>query len=180
MIFDGVEYPYEITDREIHKIGRVTVVKDTIRIDGIEYPYTFTKTRDGVCIFPVCDDGVIAIKQYRHSINAWVYEVPAGAVDEGESNENAAKRELLEETGFVVDEIIDLGRYCENEGVSSSFCQLFFARCSKKVEPKREKTELIELEIIPFDRFEKMINNNEFKLLIGMVAWYKVNNLNLL
>ena len=166
-------YPYEIVERQEFQIGRINVVKDTIKIGDNLYPYTFTRTKQSVCVFPVCEKGVVAIWQYRHSINKWVLEVPAGGVDIGEMKVDAAKRELMEETGYVVDEMIDLGEYLENEGISSSYCQLYFARCHYKQQPNREETELIETRIIPFDEFERMIKSNQFHLIIGIVAWYR-------
>lgn len=173
MWFEGQEYPYEIVSRERYDIGRIHVVKDTLRIDGELYPYTFAKTRDGVCIFPVCDEGIVVIEQYRHSLNRWMVEVPAGAVDPGEQPEEAARRELLEETGYVANQMVNMGRYCENEGVSSSYCTLFFARCRKETQPRCEKTELIRTKVLSAEEFELLVKENGFHLLIGLVAWYR-------
>ncbi len=180
MIFEGQEYPYEIVDRTRHDIGRVEVIQDTIRINGRQYPYTWTRTRDSVCIFPLCAEGVVAIEQYRHSLNRWMWEVPGGGVDRGETPEEAARRELLEETGYWADELTDLGDYWENEGVSASRCRLFFARCHKKAEPRREETELIRTRVVPVPEFAKLIARNEFQLLIGIAGWYRARELGLL
>lgn len=180
MRFEGQEYPYEIVSRERYDIGRIQVVKDTLRIDGELYPYTFTKTRDSVCVFPVCDEGVVIIEQYRHSLNRWVVEVPAGAIDSGEQPEEAARRELREETGYIADQLVDMGRYCENEGVSSSYCTLFFARCREKTQSHYEKTELIRTRVLPVEEFAQLVQENKFHLLIGLVAWYRAREEGLL
>lgn len=56
---------------------------------------------DGVLILPVTkDDEVVLIKQYRPAIGDFIYELPAGLIDKGENIEEAAKRELYEETGL--------------------------------------------------------------------------------
>lgn len=173
MLFEGVDYPYEIVSRERHKIGRIEVIKDTICIDGQCFPYTFTRQRDSVCVFPVCDEGIVILEQYRHAINRWMLEIPAGGIDAGEREEDAARRELQEETGFVVDELIDMGEYFVNEGVSSSRCTLFFARCHRAKAPSPEKTELIRTRVVSREEFDALVREGKFALLIGLAAYYR-------
>jgi ADP-ribose pyrophosphatase len=61
---------------------------------------------DAVCIFGMTDDAhLIVIKQYRKSIGDYLYECPAGLVDEGETVEEAAIREMKEETGLDITKI---------------------------------------------------------------------------
>lgn len=180
MIFEGQEYPYEIVTREQYHIGRIHVVKDTLKIDGQLYPYTFTTSRDSVCVFPVCEEGIVIIEQYRHSLNQWVLEIPAGGIDEGESKEQAARRELVEETGYIAKDLIDMGYYFENQGTSRSCCQLYFANCIGKEEQRLEKTEFIRTKVVTKDEFMELVETNRFHLLIGLVAWYRAKEKQLL
>ena len=101
--------PYKVVKSEVHNIGRVTVVKDTFLIEGDEYPYTYVINKDSVCIIPIVGDQVIAIEQYRYTLDQWMLEFPAGSVDDGESSEAAAKRELEEETGYMSEKLMYLG-----------------------------------------------------------------------
>lgn len=58
---------------------------------------------NGIVIYPVWKkepDKLVMIRQYRYPIDAWIYELPAGLVDEGESPQEAAIREMKEETGL--------------------------------------------------------------------------------
>ena len=106
--------------------GRVfSVDREQVRL-----PHGPTVTLDVVrhsrsaVIIPVPEPGhVILIRQYRHAVNAWLWEVPAGSVDPGESPEEAARRECHEEIGQVPDTIVRLGAlyptpgYCDEEMV---------------------------------------------------------------
>jgi ADP-ribose pyrophosphatase len=64
---------------------------------------------------------VILIRQYRHAVRQWLWEVPAGSVDDGESPEAAATRECHEEIGLIPETIVRLGSlyptpgYCDEE-----------------------------------------------------------------
>lgn len=149
------------------------MVKDTIQIQGKKYPYTYVINKDSVCILPIFEGNVVAIEQYRHTLDQWMLELPAGAIDDGESSEMAAKRELREETGFEAGELIYLGEYFMNQGISSAKCDLFFTECKRKTESHKEITEIIRTKLIPIDEFDKMVFENKFKLLIGMTGWYQ-------
>ena len=174
------ERPYRIVNSERHEIGRVTVVKDTIEISGNEHPYTYVIHGDSVCVLPVYEGDVIAIKQYRHTLNEWMLEIPCGGVDEGECAEAAAYRELLEETGYVADALTHLGSYYMNQGISAARCDAFFAQCTRRECNKREETELIQVVKIPIEEFREMVENNQFKLLIGLAAWNQATQRKLL
>ena len=87
----------------------------TVKMDVVRHPKS-------VVILPVPEPGsVILIRQYRHPVSRWLWEFPAGSVDEGESPEAAAKRECHEEIGQVPDTIVRLAAmyptpgYCDEE-----------------------------------------------------------------
>ncbi|HXG56566.1 MAG TPA: NUDIX hydrolase [Vicinamibacterales bacterium] len=98
--------------------------------DEVRLPHGRTVTMDvvrhprSVVLIPVPEAGhVILIRQYRHAVNQWLWELPAGSVDEGETPEDAAKRECHEEIGKLPDTIVRLGAlyptpgYCDEEMV---------------------------------------------------------------
>lgn len=176
---DRKNSPYNVIKSEEHKIGRVTVVKDTFLIDGQEEPYTYVINQDSVCIIPFFEERVVVIEQYRYTLDKWLLEFPAGGINVGEDSISAAQRELREETGFVAEELVYLGEYYMNQGISSAKCDLYFARSSKRDSTNYDKTELIRTKLMTVKEFENMIDDNVFKLLIGIVGWYRIKKLRL-
>jgi ADP-ribose diphosphatase len=69
--------------------------------DGYETDWYFVDTPPSALVVPVTADGnLVMVRQYRHNLRRHVLEFPAGMVDGGEDLEDAARRELLEETGY--------------------------------------------------------------------------------
>ncbi|MFI5179465.1 MAG: NUDIX hydrolase [Vicinamibacterales bacterium] len=80
-------------------------------------------------------DQVILIRQYRYAIAKWIWELPAGSIDEGEAPARAARRECAEEIGLVPRTIRRLGVFYPTPG----FCdeRMTFFRCTQLVRPAR-------------------------------------------
>jgi ADP-ribose pyrophosphatase len=96
--------------------------------DRVRLPHGRESTQDvvrhskSVVIAPVPEPGrIVLIRQYRYAVNAWLWELPAGSVDEGETPEEAAARECHEEIGKVPATIVRLSAlyptpgYCDEE-----------------------------------------------------------------
>jgi ADP-ribose pyrophosphatase len=83
----------------------------------------------GIAVLPMIDGRHGLIRVYRHALGRWLWEVPRGFVDAGESAEQAAARELLEETGYQVaaGDLEDLGAMAPEPGVIAGRVRLFGA-----------------------------------------------------
>lgn len=165
--------PYCLLDEEIYQIGRITVVKETISVDGKVYPYTYTQLNDSVCVLPVYQGKIHSIMRYRHAIRKWCLALSAGAIDSGETAEEAAKRDGLEETGLIVQQLHNLGRNYVSEGTSSASCKVFLAQCSEKVNQKLEPMERIKACEMTRDESEDVIRTNRFALTIGLIGRHR-------
>ncbi|MCM1125835.1 MAG: NUDIX hydrolase [Lachnospiraceae bacterium] len=102
-----------LTDNRFLNLYEMDALTDT----GREFHYYFASRNkekelplltgripaNGIVIYPVWKrepDKLVMIRQYRYPLDAWIYELPAGLVDEGESPREAAIREMKEETGL--------------------------------------------------------------------------------
>lgn len=162
--------PYQISSSRRSTIGRFTIVQDTIEINGKEYPYSYEDSGDSACILPILRDKVVLIREYRHALNDWFWEIPAGGLS-GETPEAAAIRELMEETGCKAKRLTFLGKYPDSLGRSSAYAHIFLAECAQRGAQHLEKTEFVQVHEVSFERFEEMIWTRELLQLHAIVAW---------
>lgn len=104
--------------------GRVFAVdRDRVRLPhGREVTLDVVRHPRSVVLLPVPEPGhIVLIRQYRYAVQRWLWELPAGSVDEGEEPERAARRECHEEIGLVPATIVRLAAlyptpgYCDEE-----------------------------------------------------------------
>lgn len=162
--------PFDVISHEEVFVGRFKIIKDTIRIAGEDYPYSYDASDDCVVILPFIGEKVVLIKEYRHCLNDWFWEVPAGGVGKRNPLE-AAKAELLEETGCKANELIFIGKYPVSLGTSSSYSYIYAAECKFRGTQNLEKTEFIKVQEVSITKFEEMIGNKEFLHMAGIIAW---------
>ena len=118
------------------------VFRDRVRMPNHrEVTVDVVRHARSVVLLPVPQPGhVILIRQYRYAVNRWLWELPAGSVDEGEEPEAAAKRECHEEIGKVPETIVRLGSLFPTPGYCDE--EMIFFRLSSLAEP----TEAAELD----------------------------------
>ena len=115
-----------VVPREIRRIfsGRVfTVQVETITLPGGgELQAEIIRHPGSVVVIPLTDDGgLVLVRQYRHAIGRWAWELPAGSLKAGEDPDTAAARECHEEIGLVPSRLLRAASlfptpgYCDEE-----------------------------------------------------------------
>ncbi len=96
--------PWEVLSEEtLYQDRWRRLRRDWLRLHtGETSSYVYLETAAAVFVVPQLEDGrLVLLRQYRHPLRAWVWEVPAGGLEAGETPEAAGARELAEETGGV-------------------------------------------------------------------------------
>lgn len=123
--------PYQTVSSKIaYKTPYVTMREDKIiQPDGQPGIYSVIDDVNGAFVVAVNDrNEVYLTRQFRYPTQTWGLEVPAGAIDEGETPLQAAKRELQEETGLTAAQWTTLGMYHPFNGHSSARSHLYLAQ----------------------------------------------------
>jgi ADP-ribose pyrophosphatase len=159
------------------------VYTDKIRENGRELTRDVIRHNGSVVILAMDDaknkrDPMIVIeRQYRHAAREFLLEVPAGKMEEGEDALAAAKRELLEETGFKAKRWRKIIRYFASPGFLGEFMQVFIAEGLTLGDAQPEYDEQIEIEMMPLSRLLKMIDEGKIydgKTLISVMLYARL------
>lgn len=163
--------PFEtLGSKKIHA-GRFTVVQDQVRVNGCEQPYDYLEIREGVSVLPFREGSVLLQRQYRYPVRSWQWELPGGFVDPGETPEEAAVRELAEETGYQVKKLHPLGPFYPSFGSTNEKIWLFAAECGEASGTDREAGEVIVLDEMSLEDFRKLVADGKFMHGAGLAAW---------
>lgn len=96
------------------------------------------KDGDAVVIIPITEDGnfVMVVQSRPNTKETVMVEFPAGMVDKGEEPVDSAKRELLEETGYVADKISELEWHYQDQGCSKAIIRTYIAEGCRQIQDK--------------------------------------------
>lgn len=99
----------------------------------------------GSAVIPRFRDGRIALNcNFRHATRTWELEIPRGIRNESESPEEAARREMLEETGLVAGDVQFLGEMPPDSGQSNTIVQVYLATVEELSSSTPEDSEAID------------------------------------
>ncbi len=147
---------------------------DRLRLPGgaIKDPYYVLERPDAAIIFPLTREGeVVLVRQYRPPLERMELGLPAGLVEEGEKPEAAARRELLEETGYSGGEWELLGTLASSPSLKDNWAYLFLARdVEVAATPDPDEHELVEVVEVAVEDLPGLIRVGEIVSSSGVAA----------
>ena len=120
------------------------------------------------------DPIIIMERQYRHAAGQFLFELPAGSLDPGESPLAGAKREMIEETGYRAKKWTLLTKYFASPGFLGEWMQIYLARDIRPGIAQPEADEHIEILRIPLSEALALIADNKIhdgKTLVGLLLY---------
>lgn len=169
----------KISSREIAdcRIFRVREDLNRRKSDQREAKFFVLENPDWVNIIALTKDKrVVLIEQYRYGAEDIVLEIPGGMIDENESPEATARRELLEETGFSAREMILLGETRPNPAIQNNTLYHFLALdCEESGEKSFDEHESIETKLVPLKQIENLIASGKITHSLVIAAFYFLN-----
>ncbi len=171
--------PWEYLSSEIradYRIFRLRVDRSRSPRTGNTHDFFILESSDWVNVIPLTPDNhVVLVRQWRHGTRSMTLEVPGGLVESSDSPEEAARRELLEETGYKAREITYLGAVEPNPAFLNNRCHTFLAMDVEKVsELSQDEKEDIEVVLRPMAQIPMLIRDGSISHSLVVAAFYRL------
>jgi ADP-ribose pyrophosphatase len=149
--------------REVVYRGPIFQVEEWINPDTGN---RFARVRglEAVGVLPVMKNGNILLeRQYRHGLDKYLYEIPAGHIERGERPERAGKRELEEETGYLAGRMTHMLNMYAAPGTYTQLMYIYLAEDLKETKKNMDPDEVIELAEVSPKKALEMIRANRIE-----------------
>lgn len=143
------------------------VVRDDVRLpDGTETDFHYVTEPPSVVVLPFSEAGdVVVIREWRQAVGRVNYGLPAGGLEDGDSDvRSAARRELAEETGYEADAVEQIATYEPANGLFDSTYEYVVAHgCTRSGEQDLDDNESISVETVGFDELRQRATVGELR-----------------
>ena len=167
-----------ISSKELIRTPIFYVTQDrALDPDGFEIKRAIVQHGGSAVMMPIDKQRrVLLVKQYRLPARRYMWELPAGRMDPGETPLRAAKRELAEETGYCAKKWAKLAEFFPSPGFLAEKMTIFTARDLTEGESEPMEDERIEINWFTAREIDRMIASGKIidaKTMIGFLRWQK-------
>ncbi|HET7374846.1 MAG TPA: NUDIX hydrolase [Gemmatimonadaceae bacterium] len=162
--------PGKLSSERIYTGKIITLDRDTVRFpDGSVGEMDLVRHPGASAIVPFLSDvdggdpQILLLRQYRYAAEQYLYEVPAGRLDPGESPRDCAVRELREETGCTASKIEFLFTMFTTPGFTDERIHVFLAAGLSSGDTSHEADEFMTVETVTLSRALRLIQEGEIK-----------------
>lgn len=169
-----------VETKHIYSNKYIEVYEDLMEINGKKKIYTRGIRRDYSTIVPfISTDEILVIKSYRHFVNSIQIEAPSGYIEDDETPETAAIREMREETGYRPRRVVNIGTYTLDYSMFQQVGNLFVAYdLVKEGYQELGLMELIEPTIMTVSEIRKLLQESKILNSSSIVAFYRAIDFN--
>ena len=168
-----------VESKEVYRC-RVFGITEDVATDGegFEIRKSIVRHRGAAVMLAVDDtDRVLLIRQYRIALDGYLWELPAGTVDPGETPSMTARRELVEETGYSAGTWRKIGEFYPSPGCMDEKMTIFLATDLTRGVAQPMADERIETKWFTRDQVARMIRSKKIVDAKTLVAWLHWNYL---
>jgi ADP-ribose pyrophosphatase len=153
----------KLSTRQIYDGRAVKVRVDTVeKASGTRTTREVVEHSDSVAVVVLDEQhNIVLVRQFRHAVNKFLLEIPAGGVDPGEEPAESVRRELQEEIGYFPQTIDRLGGFYATPGYGTEYLHCFLATDLVPARLVAEDTEDIEVVSIPADEILGLIRSSD-------------------
>ena len=130
---------------------------DVLEPTGVRVRRDVVRHSGSVVVLAIEDGKILLERQYRHAAGSFLYELPAGRIDPGENELKAAKRELLEETGFTARKWKRILRFWASPGFVAEAMSIYLASELTAGMAEPEDDEVINIQFVPLKKAVAMV-----------------------
>jgi ADP-ribose pyrophosphatase len=151
--------------REIYAGKFIRLTIDTVQLpNGATAELEIVHHPGGAAVVALdAKNRICLLRQYRHAAGGWLWELPAGKLDNAEASLLCAQRELEEEAGMRAQDWQSLGKIISSPGVFTEVIYLYLARALSAVPTRMEEHEVIEVHWLPWGDAWRMAQDGEIK-----------------
>jgi ADP-ribose pyrophosphatase len=159
-------FPKRLSRETIYKSPWINLYADEVEMPSgkiIERYHILDFPKKSVIVVPYMDNFILFVESLRYSQGKTILELPAGSIEKGEDLFSAAKREILEETGYDIKDLKKIYSVNSINGMSKKQDYILKGEITKKISDTLDKDEIKKTEWLSFNETKKLIHKGKIK-----------------